>query len=143
MWGNAAFLFLFPCVYCWHSHLSRWAIFLFLFPGDPKINETDKFHKMHVPNIQGHVFPGNQRLRQAHRPRGRWSAHVIATSYRYTDTLQVCSAQNTSPYKSRHPNTINVIRVRGCPPNVIFGLCVCVCLLPGFDILAKGLSSQN
>jgi len=41
--------------------------------GGTEIDEIDNLHKMHAPNIQGHVsffIKNKQRLRQAHRLRG-------------------------------------------------------------------------
>ena len=61
----------FRCASCSHSHLIRWTIFWKKVPGEPRIDQIDKLHKMHVPRIQGHAFSGNQKcLQQAHRPQG-------------------------------------------------------------------------
>jgi len=52
--------------------------------------------EIHSPKYRGMLFREKKCLRQAHRPRGGWSAHAIVTSYNYTDTLHVY----------RHPTSI-------------------------------------
>ena len=59
------------------SHLSR--------PNHFKMTTSTKYMFQQSRGL--FCFRKTKRLRQAHRPWGGWSAHTIATSYRYTDTL--------------------------------------------------------
>ena len=49
----------FRCASCWHSHLSRSAIWWFFYQGTLKSLKNHKIHKnrkMHAPKFQGRVF---------------------------------------------------------------------------------------
>jgi len=74
-------------------------------PGAETHSKTP-IREMHTPKY-GRVFlRKDMRLRQARRPWGGRSAHAIAISYRYTDTLQVYRHPTNiqyPEYKSRHP----------------------------------------
>ena len=120
-------------------------------PGGLKSLKNHKIRKIHVPNIQAHVFflrsPkrrrqlrhshgvfGGERARHSHIQQVYRHPTSIQAPYKYTEILQVYSIQNTSPdiqiqvqtpkYKSRHKKQVQTPQIHVQTPKIHISGCM-------------------